>query len=150
MPRQHRSDETRVQRLALGNVGRRALGAFAGRFTVSLTSSLVCGADLFLLLVQVIASLVSPAASLFTRLACPLSHIVWDFSRDLANALTHLISGLGSIEDSHRCADAQPRQKPQETTAVSFRHDCLLTKTPRVRMLAPTLQNYNPPEGRFG
>src|SRR5208283_723771 len=61
MPRQHRSDETRVQRLALGNVGRRALGAFAGRFTVSLTSSVVCGADLFLLLVQVIASLVSPA-----------------------------------------------------------------------------------------
>src|SRR5208283_3153121 len=86
-PPQHRPDEILVQRLALGNVGRRAFDAFAGRFTVSLTSSLVGGADLFLLLAQVIASLVSPAAGLFTRLACPFSHVVWDFSRDLANAL---------------------------------------------------------------
>src|ERR1022692_3047626 len=101
----------------LWNVGRCALDIFTGSLTVSLAPSLVRGADLVLLLVQIVAPLVGPASRLFTGLTRALFDRVTAFFSDLANTLARLVAGLWSIKNSHRRTDTQASQEPQETTS---------------------------------
>src|SRR5271157_1682898 len=113
---------------ALRNVRGRAFDLFAGRFPISLAACFVGRANLVLLLVQIFAALVGPGTGVLARLAGTFVYGVRKILRHRANAPPRLVSRLGSVENSNRRADAQTRQKPQETTAVAFRHNYLLTK----------------------
>src|SRR5271165_7324081 len=73
--------------LLFRNLRRCGLGFFAGRFAISLTSRLVGRANLFLLLVQIVAALVGPGAGLFARLAGTVFYRVRNVLSNRAKAL---------------------------------------------------------------
>src|SRR5208282_973751 len=112
-----------ISRSQLDVLGR--LGVGSG-FVVSLPTRLVRRTEPLLLLVKHVVSAIDPVASLFAHAASLLPRSFGAFLRLGANCVAHFIAGARRVQHADYSSDAQTRQEPQETVAVTIRHNYLL------------------------
>src|SRR5512146_1268931 len=100
------------------------------RLCLSLAICLASGfhrvANLFLLRGHNFLAAIHPLVRLGLVLLRAVLHIIGAFLGITSDVVARLLARLRSIQNSHRCADAEPRQKPQNSTAAVVSHKDLL------------------------
>jgi hypothetical protein len=120
--------------LPLDILGR--FGCCGGRLVVRLAASLVCGAELLLLLVEHVASAIHPVIRLFASTTSVVTRSLAAFLRLGANHIARFIAGARGVQHTHYRSDPETSQKPQEAIAITIRHNYLLNFSV-LRMVAP-------------
>src|SRR5581483_2885950 len=115
----------------------------SGRFlSISLASSIYCGAKLFLLRVVHLAAAGRQALCLGSRFARPFFQILASLFSLGHQDFARLVPGLWRVQKTYYSPNSDTSKEPKKPMSVTFRHNQPPTNGNR-RMVAPALPNYN-------
>src|ERR1700693_223437 len=97
-----------------------------GRLVISLSASLISRAELFLLIVEHVASAIHPLTRLLFRPASLLTRLLAALLCLGAQHFARFIAGARRIQHTDHSSNSEPCQKPQETSTITICHNCLL------------------------